>query len=146
MQVEIKIEESCREPKVWILTDHETDELRALAQKIVAEGSPELIGKKEDRAELLAPEKIIRVYSSNGKVFAETEAGAYSLRLRLYEAEERLDQTRFVRISNSEIINLKMAKRFDLSFSGTICVNLAGGQTAYVSRRYVAKIKRLLGI
>jgi len=25
-------------------------------------------------------------------------------------------------------------------------VNLAGGQTAYVSRRYVAKIKRLLGI
>ena len=41
---------------------------------------------------------------------------------------------------------MKMAKRFDLSFSGTICVNLAGGQTAYVSRRYVAKIKRLLGI
>ena len=66
--------------------------------------------------------------------------------MRLYEAEEQLDQTRFVRISNSEIINLKMAKRFDLSFSGTICVNLAGGQTAYVSRRYVAKIKRLLGI
>ncbi len=75
-----------------------------------------------------------------------TAKGEYLLRMRLYEAEERLDQTRFVRISNSEIINLKMAKRFDLSFSGTICVNLAGGQTAYVSRRYVAKIKRLLGI
>ena len=96
--------------------------------------------------EILEQADIIRVYAAKGKVYAVTAKGEYLLRMRLYEAEERLDQTRFVRISNSEIINLKMAKRFDLSFSGTICVNLAGGQTAYVSRRYVAKIKRLLGI
>lgn len=146
MQVEIKIEESCREPKVWILTDHETDELRALAQKIAAEGSPELIGKREDRAELLAPEKIIRVYSSNGKVFAETEAGAYSLRLRLYEAEEKLSGQDFARISSSELVNLKKVRGFDLSLAGTIRVFLSNGSVAYVSRRSVSKIKKRLGL
>ena len=146
MQVEIKIEEGCRSPKIWILTDHETDELRALAQKIAAEGSPELIGKRGDRAELLAPEKIIRVYSSNGKVFAETEAGAYSLRLRLYEAEERLSGLDFVRISSSELVNLKRVRGFDLSLAGTIRVLLSNGSETYASRRSVSKIKKELGL
>ena len=62
------------------------------------------------------------------------------------ELEERLAKDRFVRISNSEIINLKQVKGFDLSFAGTICVTLSGGTVTYVSRRYVAKIKQVLGI
>lgn len=68
------------------------------------------------------------------------------MRQRLYELEERLDKGSFVRISNSEIINMKKVKGFDLSFTGTICVSLSNGTTTYVSRRYVAKIKQVLGI
>ena len=68
------------------------------------------------------------------------------IRLRLYEAEERLKPFRFVRISNSEIINLKKVGSFDLSFAGTICVTLTDGSKTYVSRRYVTKIKEVLGI
>ena len=90
--------------------------------------------------------KINEYYASSGKVFAITEKGEYTLRLRLYELEERLDQNRFVRISNSEIINLKKVKRFDLSLTGTICVSLSDGAVTYVSRRYVSKIKQVLGV
>ena len=79
-------------------------------------------------------------------VFAVLPEGEYVLRLRLYEAEERLKQRHFVRISNSEIINLKKARSFDLSFTGTICVTLSDGSSTYVSRRYVNKIKEVLGI
>ena len=53
---------------------------------------------------------------------------------------------RFVRISHSEIVNLRRVKRLDLSLSGTICMELSNGTTAFVSRRYVAKIKEILGI
>ena len=48
--------------------------------------------------------------------------------------------------SENEIINLKKVRGFDLSFTGTICVSLSNGTVTYVSRRYVAKIKQLLGI
>ena len=65
--------------------------------------------------------------------------------MRLYEIEEKLCSGNFVRISNSEIINLKKVKNFDLSFTGTILVRLSDGSTSYVSRRYVSKIKKILG-
>ena len=80
------------------------------------------------------------------KVFAVTGSGEYILRLRLYELEQRLDKNIFVRISNSEIINLKKVQSFDLSFTGTICVKLSNGTMSYVSRRYVSRIKKILGI
>ena len=95
---------------------------------------------------MVEPEDLIRVYANAGKVFAVTSKGEYTLRLRLYEVEERLSAYQFVRISNSEIINLKKADHFDLSFTGTICVKLSNGTTTYVSRRYVSKIKKILGI
>ena len=79
-------------------------------------------------------------------MFAEKNHGEYMLRLRLYEMEQRLDSNFFVRISNSDIINLRKVKGFDLSFAGTICVTLSNGTVTYVSRRFVAKIKQLLGI
>ena len=67
-----------------------------------------------------------------------------------YDAFSKLEQTLaglgFVRISNSEIVNLKKVRGFDLSFAGTICVSLSDGSATYVSRRYVAKIKQVLGI
>ena len=68
------------------------------------------------------------------------------LKKRLYELEELLDKTKFVRISNSEIINLKKVKHFDLSITWTICVRLSDGTAAYVSRRYINKIKKILGV
>ena len=70
----------------------------------------------------------------------------YDLKERLYELEGRLDRHTFVRISHSEIINLRKAKAFDLRLSGTISVRLADGSVSYVSRRYVARIKQLLGV
>ena len=86
------------------------------------------------------------MYSSDGKIIAVTDEGEFFLRQRLYEMEERLDSSRFVRISNSEIINLKKVKSFDMSFAGTICVSMSDSAVTYVSRRYVSKIKKILGI
>lgn len=68
------------------------------------------------------------------------------MRLRLYELEERLNPHQFVRISNSEIINLKRVNNFDLSFTGTIRVKLSNETVTYVSRRYISKLKKILGI
>lgn len=144
MQIEIEIDSSCREPKLIIVTNQMTEEIQELVKRLE---TPQVIsGIKDGRLKVLDQSELIRIYAGSGKVFAVTHQGEYMVRLRLYEMEERLDKQTFVRISNSEIVNLKKVKGFDLSFSGTICVELIDGTVTYVSRRYVAKIKKVLGI
>ncbi|MGN1234719.1 MAG: LytTR family DNA-binding domain-containing protein [Christensenellaceae bacterium] len=146
MQIEIQIDEACRQPRIVIITDKMTEEIGEIMKKLSEEQTQAIAGFRGDTVEVLDADGLFRIYAANGKVFAQTDHGEYRLRLRLYEIEQRLDRRSFVRISNSEIINLKKVKGFDLSFSGTICVMLSDGTVTYVSRRYVAKIKQILGM
>lgn len=146
MEIEIKIDSAYQVPKLLILTDAVTQEVRVIMDKLGEDRLPIISGSRDGRIEILEPKDLIRIYASAGKVYAVTLGGEYVLRLRLYEIEERLRSQQFVRISNSEIINLRHVNSFDTSFTGTICVHLADKTTAYVSRRYVAKIKKILGL
>lgn len=146
MEIEIKIDETVKEPKIIVVTDKMTEEVSQIIKRLSEDGEKTIAGFQDGIAKVLEPDTLFRVYASNGKVLAQTSHGEYQLRLRLYELEQRLDGHFFVRISNSEIINLKRVKGFDLSFAGTICVMLSNGTVTYVSRRYVAKIKKILGI
>jgi len=146
MQIEVKIDTSRTETKVIIVANKMTDEISELVRKISEHTPSVLAGFRDGNVSILDHEKVIRFYATSQKVYAVTEGGEYTVRLRLYELEQRLATSEFVRISNSEIINLKEVKGFDLSFSGTICVKFRNGSVSYVSRRYVAKIKQVLGI
>ena len=146
MKIEIKIDEGCTETKIIVVTSKVTEEVNEIIKRLSSEQPQMIAGFKDEQATMLELTQIYRVYASEGKVYAEVENGTHILRLRLYEAEQRLAKCSFVRISNSEIINLKKVKGFDLSFAGTICVSLSNGTVTYVSRRYVAKIKQLLGL
>lgn len=146
MKIEIKIDENCAEPKIIVVTDKINEEINDILRKLSAEQPQILAGFKDEKVTALDLNQIFRIYASDGKVYAETDSDTYILRLRLYETEQRLANQSFVRISNGEIINLKKVKGFDLSFIGTICVSLSNDTVSYVSRRYVSKIKQLLGI
>ena len=146
MQIEVKLDPAYREPKIMILTDSMTEEVQQILQALSADAPQIISGVKDGMVEVLEETDLIHLYASSGKVFAVTGQGTYAIRPRLYELEERLDKSRFVRISNSEIINLKKVRHFDLSIAGTICVKLSNGTVTYVSRRYVRRIKEILGI
>ena len=148
MKLNINIDAGAKEPEITITTSHMTEDVNRVVDFVSRlDDAPTIIsGIREDKVELLDPEVIVKIYAEDSKVFAQTEKGLYQIRLRLYEAEERLDNSKFVRISNSEIVNLKKVKSLDLSFVGTICMELSNGEVSYVSRRYVSKIKRVLGL
>ena len=146
MQIEIKIDETFKEPKIILITSKMTEDLNTLIRKLADDQPKMIIGVKDEIVEILEPRIIFRIYAQSGKVLAQTDKDEYSLKLKLYEVEQRLDEQMFVRISNSELINLKKVKGFDLGFTGTICVTLLNGKVTYVSRRYVSKIKQVLGL
>lgn len=146
MKIKVEIDTTCKEPEITLRTNEMTDEINEMIQKLSAYQHKILAGFQEDTIQLIDLTEIIRIYSADKKIFAQTQSSEFVIRLRLYELEERLDKSLFVRISNSEMVNIKAIKKIDLSYAGTISITLSNGTTTYVSRRYVKKIKQVLGI
>ena len=144
MEVEIKIVPECQEPKLIIYAAQDTPELRELARQLESISLGPIQVWEEERAFLLQQRDFLRFYTEGKGVCAQTAEKTYTVRLRLYELEERLDPMRFVRISNSEIVNLDTITAIDLSYTGTIRMTLNGAVTCFVSRRYMKKIKEVL--
>jgi DNA-binding LytR/AlgR family response regulator len=74
----------------------------------------------------------------------QTEDNLYETKKTLREVEEILDSDKFVRISQSEIINIRKVVSFDFSFAGTIGVELKNGERTFVARRRVKYVKEAL--
>lgn len=146
MRIELKIDAQYTEPQVLVLTAELTDEVKELLKRLGTHKPENMVGFEGDVATILDPADIVRVFSENQKIHVQTQTKQYLVRMRLYEVETLLDTHQFVRISNSEIVNLRKVENLDLSISGTICVRLKNGHTAYASRRYVPKIKQILGL
>ena len=146
MKFEVSIDPSYKEPKVIILTDKMTDEISNIMKRLSETQMDSLAVFSERGVEIVECKDIVRIYTEKQKVFLQTVAGIYTVRSRLYELEEKLNSQFFVRISNSEIVNIKMITNMDISMTGTIGVSLTGNIKTYASRRYVSKIKKLFGI
>ena len=144
MEVELKVEPGRKEPKVIIVAGEDSRELQQLVQELSGLALSPLPVREGEQTRLLPQKDFLRFYTDGKGVAAQTAEGVYTVGLRLYELEERLDRRRFVRISNSEIVNLDQVTALDLSLVGTIRMTLTGGIYAYVSRRYVKKIKETL--
>lgn len=146
MDIEIKTDENLSDVKIIICAPRMTDEINGIIALLSQKDSHILCGYKDGRLEIINPSLIYRIYAESKKVYAETEDGLFLIKMRIYRLLDILDCRRFVRISNSEIINLDKVAHFDLNHVGTICVKLKNGEITYVSRRYVSEIKRVLGL
>jgi DNA-binding LytR/AlgR family response regulator len=144
MKIEVKIDEAFKEPKVIIITDEVTEEIQSMIKRISE--SMKLTVYSEHTVNVIGVDDIIRIYTANKKVYVQTTKDTYSIRMRLYEMEEKLSNQHFVRISQSEIINRDHIESMDISLTGTIGVLLTGSVHTFASRRYVSKIKKQLGI
>lgn len=147
MKVEVHIDPELKRPQIVIHAPAATPEVLALADRLRSMGSsPTFTAFREGEALLLPRGDILRFFADGKGVSCQTAGGVYSVRQRLYELEEELHGTRFARVSNSEIVNLDQVSALDLSLTGTIRMTLTGNVTVYASRRYVKKIKAVLGL
>ena len=147
MKVEIQVDPGLEEPVVVLRVPSPTEEVERLAQRLRGEAlSQSFTVYQEREAVRVSRSMVLRFYAEDKGVSCQTGKGTFAVRQRLYELEEELAGTRFVRVSNSEIINLDRVTGLDLTLAGTIRMTLEGGTVCWVSRRYVKKIKQALGL
>lgn len=141
MKINFFIDKIFKEPEIRICGSELTEELKSAAEDISAALGGSIAAYDGAAAEILRTGAIVTVYSEGKRVIARTAEKTYDLKMRLYEAEVILEKHGFVRISNSEMVNMRKIIRLDTSISGTIHIYLNGGIESYVSRRYIKKIK-----
>lgn len=150
MKVQIDINEKYSGLQVNVCNNRMTRETAEIFATLSAIVSKEITAFDEledsEKQVRLLPAKIIRFYAENKHVYAECENGRFRIRKRLYEIEEEFPAGQFVRISNSEIVNVKRIKSLDTGSVGIIHMTLEGGIETFVSRRYVPKIRKSLGL
>ena len=131
------------EPHIIVQAPSRTAEIEDLME-LISDLSPSPIsGYSDGVLTKLRKDSIIRVYSKDKRVYADTADGAYLIKSPLYQLEENLPKY-FVRISNSEIVNSNKIVKMDIRLTGTILIHLEGDIVSHVSRRYVSKVKEVL--
>ena len=141
MKIEFRRDPSAQQVRVCIVARERSAEVEEIIRKLG--GGESLTAYGERGVVRLGMDEVIRIYTQQRHVLVDSDRGTFSLRARLYELEERLDENAFVRISNSEIVARNRILSLDFSLAGTIRLSLKGGTETYVSRRYVSRIRRL---
>ena len=122
MKVEVQIDNNLEENKVIIQAKEMNEEISELMKKL-SNQKEKITVYLDEETYFLKEDDIESVYANDGKVFIKTEDQEFQSKNRLYEIEEILSKSKFIRISNSEIVNFEKVKNINTKLSGTIVIN-----------------------
>ncbi|WP_297518930.1 LytTR family DNA-binding domain-containing protein [uncultured Clostridium sp.] len=148
MKIDLDINDNYEEVTVVIKAPSIDDVVMDIMEKLKSESKKEksIVGKKNQKVYILNPKDIIMFYSEEQKVLADTSEGSFEIKMKLYEIEELLAKTSFVRISKFTIVNVKRINNIELFFNGSLIINLSNGKQETISRRYVKQVKEFIGM
>lgn len=84
--------------------------------------------------------------SVDNRTFVYTRDEVYQCDLKLYELEEQLTKTNFVRISKSSILNIMVLESVRALLHGKMEVELSNGEKVVINRHYVDALKKKMKI
>jgi len=146
MKFDIDINESYKEVSITIKAPEMSSEVAQLMSKLQKEKTDTISGKYNQKIYILNYDDILLFYSEDGKIIADTLEGSYEISKKLYEIEEELLATSFIRISKSAIVNIKRIQNIEVFFNGSLVVKFANGHEEIISRRFVGKVKEFIGL
>lgn len=145
MKIKARIHEAFKEPEIHVCHCEMTPQVAELLEDLKRMYGGQLIGMDENGDKcMLAEQQISRFYAQEAKVYAKTEEGVYVIPQKLYELEQQLESSGFLRISKAEIVNIRKIQRVDMNIAGTIKVIMRDGTETYTSRRNVTRLKNAL--
>ncbi len=141
MKLTIEQSDMFREPEIIIkcgmidvCLQHIIDELQLMMFSVS--------GSKGGSLYKLALEDIFYFESVDEKTFACCEQEVYECDYRLYELEERLHNTSYVRISKSVILNTAKLKSIRPQLNGRFEASLVNGEKQIINRHYVDALRK----
>ena len=105
-----------------------------------------LVGERDGATYRLDVDDVCCAETVDGKTFLYTADAVYQTPLKLYELEERLAGTEFVRASKQMLVNFDHVASIRPALNARLQLMLDNGEAVIVSRQYAPVIKRKLGL
>ena len=105
-----------------------------------------LVGERDGATYRLDIDDVCYAETVDGKTFLYTADAVYQTPLKLYELEERLAGTEFVRASKQMLVNFDHVASIRPALNARLQLMLDNGEAVIVSRQYAPVIKRKLGL
>jgi len=106
----------------------------------------QLTGKIGNQIFVISAKNVIYVEAVDRKCFLYTKDSYYETDFKLYQLEEQLGSSGFIRISKSVLINLKEVRSLKAEFNRRLLVTMCNGEQMIASRQYADRLKKVLGV
>lgn len=144
MKVLLDVDRKHEETSVTIQCSEMDDSIKDILSYLNERKTEFIVGRNGEQQHILKPNSVHHFHTEGDTVIATTSRGAFKVKEKLYELEEILPSSKFIRLSKSMIANLYEISYFEPSFNGTLAVHFKSGGKEYASRHYVGRIKEVL--
>ena len=103
-----------------------------------------IIGYDDEKIHQLSQQNIYYFESVDNIVFAYCKSQVFKCREKLYELENNLQNTHFLRVSKSVILNLQKIEYLTPAYNGRFEASLQNGEKIIISRQYTPMLKEKL--
>ena len=145
MKVSVDISPEYKEPCAEIHTDKVTEEIQRMIDIFSVSEAPITALQNEEDIVVLQSKEIYMVRVEDGDTVIYGEKNKYRSKKRLYELGAQLG-SQFMQISKTTLVNLSCMDSIEAGVSGTLLLKLKNGCSDYVSRTYLPKFKKYLGL
>ena len=145
MKINIIEDPTMTEAEITVRCSAMNGELREIVAALSLAGNT-IAGESGGETHFLPLGDLLYFESVDDRVFFYTAEGTFETPAKLYQLEEKLARTSFVRISKSTIVNLRKVSRMRREPNARLLVTLTTGEALVVSRQYMPAIKEKLGV
>ncbi len=144
MKISVVESKEIEETQVIIKCKKKDDEILEI-EKSLTFLNRVVTGKIEGRNYTLTPSQIYYFESIDNKVFAYTKEQVFDINLKLYQLEDMFENTPFIRINKSTVLNTRKIQSFASSINGRMEAVLKNKERVVISRKYVSILRNMLG-
>ncbi len=137
-------DDTAERTEVIIRAKTQDEEVERIIEALGTDAQSFIVCETLSSSRLIDKNDIVIISKDGRYLSVKTTNGEYVVNEPLYKMEEKLNHIWFIRISQSEIVNLRYVKGWDFSKSGIITIEMVNGIKSYTSRRYAKQIREVL--
>lgn len=145
MKITIKQDENIAEAEITVVCRRLDSKLEEILSYISLIDNT-VTGTKNGETFFIPLSEILYFETVDRKVFFYTADNIYETVTKIYQLEEKLENTPFARISKTSVANLKKIRSIKPEANSRLCATLVNGEKVIVSRQYLSVIKQKLGV